>query len=88
MDTEKSPLQRMTFAAIVEDAQRPRQGSDSAARRCNRLLAASFYFSSYITNMLGSVTLHALGYAIADLLIDVAPVFKRTLQDRFGHASL
>jgi len=33
-----------------------------------------------------SAALHALGDAVADLLVDVPPVFERTLQHGFGHA--
>jgi len=35
-----------------------------------------------------SAALHAFGDAVADLLVDVAPVFERTLQHGLGHAFL
>ena len=35
-----------------------------------------------------SAAVHALGDAVADFLVDVAPVFERTLQHGFGHAVL
>lgn len=33
----------------------------------------------------GELSLHALDDAVADLLIDVAPILESPLQDRFGH---
>src|SRR5271166_7070476 len=38
--------------------------------------------------LLRSSGVHALGDAVADLLVDVAPVFERALQHRRGHAFL
>ncbi|GAB4527716.1 MAG: hypothetical protein Kow0063_03210 [Anaerolineae bacterium] len=39
-----------------------------------------------LTGMPKSPCLYALSYALADFLVDVTPIIKRTLQDRLGHA--
>ena len=55
------------------------RSAHSPAKVENGLLADGFYFLMSLISMQRSAPLYALGDAIADLLIDIAPVFKRTL---------